>query len=90
MHLVWDEMSEKQQDNFPAEWLLDAFESEDGKGRAACGWALSAVQKVNPRSSFKTAWKLYDAWGCRVPPRQAPAAPPELLISMFVVALLLC
>ena len=80
-------MAEADQDAFLAEWVLDGYES--GYGRSAYGWALSAVQKVNPRSSFKTAWRVYDAWGVECPPHQAPAAPPELITAMLVTALCL-
>ena len=52
-------------------------------------WALSAVHKVFPRLRLRVAWKVYDTWGQLQPPRQAPAAPPELLQAMFCVALLL-
>lgn len=80
-------MTEDEQDGFLAEWLLDGYEAE--KGRAAYGWALSAVQKVNPRGSYRTAWKVFDAWGVERPPRQAAAAPPELITSIIAAALLL-
>ena len=80
-------MTEAEQDEYLAEWLVDGFES--GQGRSAYGWTLSAVQKVNPRASFRTAWRVYDAWGVQAPPHQAPAAPPELLTAMMIAALLL-
>ena len=80
-------MSEYEQDCYLAEWIIEGFEA--GSGRSAYGWALSAVQKVNPRASFKTAWKVFDAWTVQAPPHQAPAAPPELITSMVVAALLL-
>ena len=80
-------MTEAEQDGFLAEWLLDGYEA--AKGRAEYGWALSAVQKVNPRGSYRTAWKLFDAWGVEQPPKQAAAAPPELITSIIVAALLL-
>ena len=72
---------------FLADWVIEGFEA--GKGRNEYGWALSAVQKVNPRRSYRTAWRVYDAWGVQVPPHQAPAAPPELLVAMVMAALLL-
>ena len=75
--IVWVELTEAEQDSFLAEWVLDGYES--GRGRQDYGCALSAVQKVNPRCVYKTAWKVYDAWGVEAPPRQAPAAPPELI-----------
>ena len=80
-------MDEEDQDKFVAEWLLSGYEA--GHHRAEYGWALSAVQKVCPRVRLRTSWKVYDAWGQKEPPKQAPAAPPELLHAMFAVALLL-
>ena len=85
--IVWVELTEAEQDSFLAEWVLDGYES--GRGRQDYGCALSAVQKVNPRCVYKTAWKVYDAWGVEAPPRQAPAAPPELITAMILCALLL-
>ena len=85
--LVWSDMDEEDQDKFVAEWLLSGYEA--GHHRAEYGWALSAVQKVCPRVRLRTSWKVYDAWGQKEPPKQAPAAPPELLHAMFAVALLL-
>lgn len=80
-------MTEEEQDFFLAEWLLDGYES--GVGRAEYGWALAAVQKLFPRIRLKVAWKVFDTWGQLQPPRQAPAAPPELLQGMICAALLL-
>jgi integrase len=85
--LVWSDTDEEDQDKFVAEWLLSGYEA--GHHRAEYGWALSAVQKVCPRVRLRTSWKVYDAWGQKEPPKQAPAAPPELLHAMFAVALLL-
>ena len=83
----WDEMTEQEQDCYLAEWVIESFEA--GSGRDAYGWALSAIQKVDPRSLFRTAWKVFDAWTVQSPPHQAPAAPPGLITAMVVVALLL-
>ena len=86
--LAWQDLSEAEQDAFLAECVLEGDESGH-QGRNAYGWALSAVQKVNPRANFGTAWKVYDAWGLEQPPHQAPAAPPEFITAMIVVSLLL-
>ena len=83
----WCDLDEEGKDSFVAEWLLDGCES--GAHRTEYGWALSAVQKICPRLRLRISWKVFDAWGHREPPRQAPAAPPELLQAMFAVALLL-
>ena len=85
--LVWHDMSESDQDAFLAEWVLDGY--EQGEGRNLCGWALSAVQKIFPRVKLKTAWQVMDVWSSLVPVRQAPAAPPELIQSMVVMAVIL-
>ena len=85
--LSWRTMTEAEQDVFLAEWVLDGYEA--GRGRNEYGWALSAVQKVNPRGSYRAAWRIYDAWGIEQPPRQAAAAPLELITAMIVAALLL-
>eukprot|EP00435_Cladocopium_sp_Y103_P038561 s430_g10.t1 len=86
-HLQWNQMNEEEQDVFLAEWVLDGY--ENGDGRNAYSWALSAVQKIFPRVKLKTAWKVMDVWGCLVPVRQAPAAPPELIQAMVVMATIL-
>ena len=52
-------------------------------------WALSALLKIHPRLRLKTAWKVLDAWTSTVPVRQAPAAPPQLLHAMIVMAVVL-
>lgn len=83
----WHQMTEAEQDSFMAEWILDGYEM--GGSRNEYSWALSALQKVNPRLRLKTAWKVLDAWSATVPVRQAPAAPPELLHAMIVLALVL-
>lgn len=85
--LAWENMSEENQDFFLAELLLDSFDS--GGSRAESGWLLSAVQKVYPRLRLKVAWKVFDTWGALQPPRQAPAAPPELVQAMIAASLLL-
>lgn len=72
---------------FLAEWILDGYEL--GMSKTEFSWTLSALQKINPRLRLKTSWKVLDAWGVLVPTRQAPAAPPELLQAMVVVALAL-
>lgn len=83
----WHRMSEEQQDNFVAEWLIDGFEA--GAGKAEYGWALSALQKIHPRLRLKTAWRVFDVWGQHQPPKQAPAATPEFLHGMMAMALFL-
>lgn len=83
----WGSMSECEQDEFLAEWILDGFESGGSKNHYS--WALSALQKVYPRLRLKTFWRVLDAWTAAAPVRQAPAAPPELLHSMIVLALVL-
>eukprot|EP00435_Cladocopium_sp_Y103_P025202 s313_g6.t1 len=85
--LVWQDMTESDQDAFLAEWVLDGY--EQGEGRNMYGWALSAVQKVFPRVKLKTAWRVMDVWSSLIPVRQAPAAPPELIQGMVVMAVLL-
>lgn len=83
----WSEMSEEEQDLFLSEWLVDAC--EQGSSKAVYGWALSAVQKLFPRIRIRVAWKVFDAWGQRVPIKQAPAAPTELLHAMVSIAMML-
>lgn len=80
-------MTEEDKDSFLAEWVLDGY--ENGEGRNEFSWALSAVQKVFPRLKLKTAWKVLDVWSSLVPVRQAPAAPPELIQAMVVMAVIL-
>lgn len=86
-NVQWASMSEEEQDNFIAEWLIDGFES--GASKAEYGWALSAVQKIFPRLRLKTSWRVYDIWGQHQPVKQAPAATPEFLHAMMAMALFL-
>lgn len=86
-HVDWGSLSDADKDMFLAEWVLDSY--EDGKSKNVCSWTLSAVQKVNPRLRLKTSWKVLDAWNHLVPVRQAPAAPPQLMQAMVVMALCL-
>ena len=80
-------MSEEEQDTFLAEWILDGFELGGSKNHYS--WALSALQKIHPRLRLRTAWKVLDSWSAVSPIKQAPAAPPELIHSMIVLALVL-
>eukprot|EP00435_Cladocopium_sp_Y103_P017503 s463_g4.t1 len=85
--LNWGSLSDADKDVFLAEWVLDSY--EDGKSKNNCSWTLSAVSKVCPRLQLKTAWKVMDAWHHLVPVRQAPAAPPQLIQAMVVLAICL-
>lgn len=80
-------MSEDEQDMWLAEWVLDGYEAGGSKNEYS--WAISAMQKIHPRLRLKVAWRVLDAWTSLVPVRQAPAAPPELLQAMVVMALVL-
>lgn len=86
-NVKWSNMSEEDQDNFIAEWLIDGFES--GANKTVYGWTLSAVQKIFPRLRLKTSWRVLDIWGQRQPVKQAPAATPEFLHAMMAMALFL-
>lgn len=83
----WGHLTDDQKDDFLAEWVLPGY--EQGLGKAEFSWGLSAVQKIFPRLRIKTAWRVLDTWGLLVPVHQAPAAPPELLQAMVIMALLL-
>lgn len=85
--LDWGSLSDADKDVFLAEWVLDSY--EEGKSKNVCSWTLSAVSKVCPRLQLKTAWKVMDAWHHLVPVRQAPAAPPQLIQAMVVLAICL-
>ena len=82
--IVWNNLSEEEQDYLLAEWLIEGY--EQGYGRIEYGFLLSALGRVHPKARFKTAWKIFDIWGSLQPPQQAPAAPPELLTAMSVAA----
>ena len=82
--LDWASMDESQQDMFLAEWLVNGY--EQGSGRAEYGFLLSALGRINPRVRYKTAWKVFEVWGQLQPPKQAAAAPPELLDAMMVAS----
>jgi integrase len=80
-------MSEEDQDAFLAEWVLDSY--ENGESKNVCSWTLSAVQKIFPRLRLKTCWKVLDVWNSLMPVKQAPAAPPELIQAMVIMAVVL-
>ena len=82
--MTWDGLDETEKDWFLAEHLLDAH--DEGKTRHDFGVMLSAVAKIDPRLKLKVAWKVFDAWAVEDPPRQAPAAPPELITGMMMAA----
>lgn len=82
--LKWDRMTEAEQDLFLAEWLVEGY--EEGAGRTEYGFVLSALGRMNPRVRYKTAWKVFEVWGQLQPPKQAAAAPPELVNAMLAVA----
>ena len=84
LKMNWDDLSVEQQDLFLAEWLVDGY--EEGFGRTEYGFLLSALGKINPRAKFRTAWKVYEVWGSLQPPKQAMAAPPEMITAMMVSA----
>ncbi|CAE8649119.1 unnamed protein product [Polarella glacialis] len=84
---VLADLPEEEQDWLLAEWILEGY--ENSKSRGGYGLALSALSKINPRVRYKVAWKVFDVWGKKAPPAQAPAAPPELITAMIVAALLL-
>lgn len=83
----WFALTEEQQDEYLAEWILDGYENEEPKSHFAL--ALSALQKIYPRARFKTSWKVLDVWSSHLPVRQAPAAPPELIGAMIAAAVAL-
>ncbi|CAE8604573.1 unnamed protein product, partial [Polarella glacialis] len=82
MGMVLAYLPEEEQDWLLAEWILEGC--ENSKSRGGYGLALSALSKINPRVRFKVAWKVFDVWGKKAPPAQAPAAPPELITAMIV------
>ncbi|CAE8594046.1 unnamed protein product [Polarella glacialis] len=87
MGVVLAKLPEEEQDWLLAEWVLDGF--ENARSRGGYGLALSALSKINPRAKHKVEWPIFDVWGKKAPPVQAPAAPPELSAAMIVAALLL-
>lgn len=84
LKLDWRTLSEEQQDLFLSEWLVDGY--EEGLGRTEYGFLLSALGRINPRAKYRTAWKVYEVWGSLQPPKQAVAAPPEMITAMMVSA----
>ena len=86
---VWEDLNEEEQDWWLAEYVIDRYESGAAGARSGCQFLLSALAKMDPRVKYKTAWKCMDVWAHEVPVRQAPAAPPELLTAVFVLAVAL-
>ena len=83
----WHSFDIEAKDWWLAEFLLDEFEAQHGKAEA--GILLSALQKCDPRSSFKVSWKVFDVWSRLEPAKQAPNAPSDLVWAMVVCAFLL-
>ena len=79
MHLTSEE-----QDWWLADWLVERY--EDGEGRAAAGYLLSALRKVNPFVKYYTAWKVLDVWSQKRPPIQAAALPPSAVFALAGLA----
>ena len=98
-----DDVDEAWLDHWIADWMvenaelllaagglpLDADAGAQPLPRSFFGSVLSAISKTRPRMVLKTSWRVYDAWSVRQPPRQAPAAPPELIVAVGVFLVVL-
>ena len=80
-------LPEEEQDWLLAERIFEGFEAGESRGFFAA--LLSALLKGDPRLRLKVAWRALDVWNVREPARQAPACPPEVLLGMMVLAVLL-
>ena len=97
-----DECDEEALDWWVSDWMVEHAESsfaaigdaaaepleEPLLPRSFFGSVLSSLARTRPRLRLKTAWRVYDVWGQKAPVRQAPAAPPEVLLG--VATLLAC
>ena len=82
----FSDLNEENQDWFLAEWILDA--KLDGDKRWQYSELLSALARVNPRVRYRVSHRVLDVWTVQCPPKQAPAAPPELLVQIFMLLIL--
>ena len=78
--LSLDTASEEQLDYMLVDHALtqpfEQHETTEGLGAAAL--TIAACARARPRHKYKTAYKVFDVWRGRCPPRQAPTFPPEL------------
>ena len=96
---MWDECDEESLDHWVSDWMVESAEvSLSAVGdlaeehpdalplpRSFFGAVLSSLARTRPRLRLKTAWRVYNVWGQRIPVRQAPAAPPEVLFGVAVL-----
>ena len=93
-----DSMDEEGLDYWIADWMVEEAEAgalaspEVGAASPSfpCSFVsavLLGVTKTRPRLGLKVAWEVYNAWSFRLPPKQAPVAPPEVLIAVAVLLL---
>ena len=85
--VVFSALAVEEQDWFLADKVLEGYEA--GGSRSFYATLLSALLKRDPRLQLKVAWRVLDVWAVKAPPRQAPAVPPEVLLAVVAVALLL-
>ena len=80
----WDAMDPVERDWWVAEYILTKFEEGDPAEKTRCQFMLSALRKIDPRSSFPTSWKVVEEWRKDLPCRQAPAAPAHFIVAICV------
>ena len=93
--LSLDDLDEEELDYWVADWMVEQAEAGFGAAsggtddgplhRSFFGAVLSSLSRTRPRLRLKVSWKVYDVWGQKLPIRQAPASPPEILIAVAVL-----
>ena len=79
----WDSLNEEDQDWLLADAILDW--RDDGMSLQAARDLVSAVQKVQPRRRYLTAWRVIGGWALDRPVQSAPPLPRELALALSVL-----
>ena len=78
----FDDLSEADQDFTLADRVVELCEhAQSSEGYAASACLIAAASKVDPRRSYRTAWKCLEAWRRRHPAAEAPAMPARLAFA---------
>ena len=75
----WAHWTVEERDDFLAEHLLEQY--EEGVSRQLLSDLLAALHRINPRDRYVLSSRVLSYWGALLPPRQAPAAPPEFVFG---------
>ena len=84
-HLIlWDVMSEEDQDFLVADYILDARDEGDLQPQHARD-LISALQKLNPRRRLHISWRVVNGWALDRPAEQALPLPCSAALALSVL-----